>query len=81
VQVVDAGGNPTPAAECVNATIGPGATLIGSTQAYSVTETYAFSNLGISATSNPGTYTITYGTGCCAPNGALLPASQQIQVP
>jgi hypothetical protein len=81
VQIVDAGGNPTATAECVNAGIDPGAILTGSTQINSVTATYAFYNLGISAASNPGTFTITYGTGCCAPNGALLPVSQQIQVP
>ncbi len=80
LQAVDAGGNPTPVAECVNVSISFGAALTGSTQTTAVGDTFTFGSLGVSSTSNPGTFTLTYTTGCCAPNGALIPASQQIQI-
>lgn len=81
LQAVDAGGNPTTVAQCVNARISIGATLTGITQLSIVGDTFAFQNLGLSATSVAGTFTITYYTGCCVADQALIPASQEIQIP
>jgi len=80
IQAEDAGGNPTTIAQCVNARISIGATLTGITQLSGVGDTFDFPNLGVSADTSPGTYTITYNTGCCVPDALLIPASQEIQV-
>jgi len=80
IQVVDAGGNGTPAGECVNAHINPGGTLTGITQLSSTGDTYSFTNLGVDALTSPGEYKLTYNVGCCAPTGTILPVEQTIEV-
>jgi hypothetical protein len=72
---------PADAAEdCVNVRIQPPGALTGSTQISSVGDTFMFNSVGIDATTNPGTYTLTYSTGCCASSTAIQAAMQQIEV-
>jgi hypothetical protein len=81
LQIVDEGGNGTSVSECVTASITFGGGLTGGTHVSSSGDTFSFNSLGISSTTSPGSYTITYIAGCCAANSSIRPATQTIQVP
>jgi len=80
LQITDAGDNVTPVSDCITATIIGGAVLTGEVTVAG-SGTFAYTSLGLSDTTNPGTYTIFYSNGCCVGSGTLLRASQSIEVP
>jgi hypothetical protein len=80
LQITDAGDNLTPVGDCITATIIGGAVLAGEVTV-SGSGTFAYTSMGLSSTTNPGTYTIYYSNGCCVGSGTLVRASQSIEVP
>jgi hypothetical protein len=57
------------------------AALTGATTVSSLGDTFSFNSLGVSSTTNPGTYTIYYATGCSSASSSLLGITQEITVP